>query len=61
MLIDITESALDLLVDLANDEIKSIESGITTYGDRDANMDAIQDLAEFVAATTKAFAESRGW
>ena len=57
MLVDIQPEAALLLIDIANDEIKSIESGSTTYGDRDDNLDTISTLAEAVTALEKA----RGW
>lgn len=60
MLVDLDSAAITALMDLARDEIKSIERGDSHYGNRDDNVDMISTLDEAVSALAHAI-EGRGW
>lgn len=50
MRIEISTNAADLITELALDEMQAIESGETSYGDTEANIAAIEALAEVIDA-----------
>lgn len=50
MRIELSDNAADLITELAIDEMKAVESGTSTYGDAEANVAALETLAEVIDA-----------
>lgn len=50
MRIDISTNAADLILELALDEMKAVETGQASYGSAEDNIAAIEALAEIIDA-----------